>query len=110
MNNLGQMGMGPIVGIVMGIVGVFVAVILIASFFPTMQDQFDSLRHQDALNCVSTTDVCGGAGSNVTCYNASVGQTHTMTCAIQSIGLPLILIMLILGALGAITGVGYAMR
>jgi len=98
MNTKGQMGMGFIFGIVM----LVVAVLLITSFWPTVQDQFDQLRHQDKLNCKSTTDICGGIGSNTTCYNASVGNVHPTTCAMLSIGPPLILIMLILGAVGLI--------
>jgi hypothetical protein len=85
---------------IMGIIMLVVAVLLITSFWPVIQDSFDDLRHQDQLNCKSTTDVCGGVGSNDTCYNASVGNTHTTTCAMLSIGPPLILIMLILGAIG----------
>ncbi|KKL28471.1 hypothetical protein LCGC14_2374810 [marine sediment metagenome] len=99
MNNKGQMiGFGFIIGIVM----LVVAVLLITSFWPTIQDQFDGLRHQDELNCKSTKDICGGIGSNTTCYNVSVGNEHTTTCAMLSIGPPLILIMLILGAVGLI--------
>ena len=98
MNKKGQMGMSFIIGIVM----LVVAVLLITAFWPTIQDSFDGLRHQDELNCKSTTDICGGIGSNTTCYNASLGNTHTTTCAMLSIGPPLILIMLILGAVGLI--------
>lgn len=110
MNNLGQMGM--IVGIVMSIVGVLVGVILVASFFPIMQEEFDSLRGQNSLNCESTTNICDGVGSNDSdvCYNASVYHDHATTCAIQSIGLPLLLILLILAMLGGLVGTGYAMR
>jgi hypothetical protein len=98
MNNKGQMGMGFIFGIVM----LVVAVMLITSFWPTIQTQFDGLRDQSVLNCRSTTDICGGIGSNTTCYNASLGNEHTTTCAMLSIGPPLILIFLILGAVGLI--------
>ena len=100
MNNKGQMGFGFIMGIVM----LVVAVLLITSFWPTIQTQFDGLRHQDELNCYSSTDICGGIGSNTTCYNATVGNTHDTTCAMLSIGPPLILIFLILGAIGMIVG------
>ena len=96
MNNKGLMGFQFIMGIVL----LVVAVLLITSFWPTIQDQFDDLRHQDQLNCKSTADVCGGIGSNTTCYNVTVGNTHTTTCAMLSIGPPLILIMMILGAIG----------
>ena len=98
MNNKGQIGFGFIMGIVM----LVVAVLLITSFWPTIQDQFDGLRHQDELNCKSTEDVCGGIGSNTTCYNETAGNDHTTTCAMLSIGPPLILIFLILGAIGLI--------
>ncbi len=99
MNNRGQMmGFGFIIGIVM----LVVAVLLITAFWPTIQTSFDDLRDQDELNCKSTADVCGGVGSNTTCYNESVGNSHTTTCAMLSIGPPLILIMLILGAVGLI--------
>jgi len=97
-NNKGQMGFGFIMGIVM----LVVAVLLITSFWPVIQDQFDGLRDQDELNCKSSSDICGGIGSNTTCYNVTVGNSHTTTCAMLSIGPPLILIMLILGAIGLI--------
>ena len=97
MNNKGQM-MG--FGFIMGIVMLVVAVLLITAFWPTIQDSFDDLRDQDDLNCKSTVDICGGIGSNVTCYNESLGNSHTTTCAMLSIGPPLILIMLIMGAIG----------
>ena len=102
MNNKGQMGMGFIFGIVM----LVVAVMLITSFWPTIQSQFDSLRDQSELNCYSSTDICGAEGSNSTCYNASAGNSHTTTCAMLSIGPPLILIFLILGAVGLIMNGG----
>ncbi len=98
MNSKGQMGFSFIMGIVM----LVVAVLLITSFWPVIQDQFDGLRHQTELNCKSTADVCGGVGSNTTCYNETLGNSHTTTCAMLSIGPPLILIMLILGAVGLI--------
>jgi len=98
MNKKGQLGMGFIMGIVM----LVVSVMLITSFWPTIQTQFDDLRDQSELNCKSTTDICGGIGSNTTCYNASEGNAHTTTCAMLSIGPPLILIFLILGAIGLI--------
>ncbi len=98
MNNRGQTGFGFIMGIIM----LVVAVLLITAFWPTIQTSFDDLRDQSELNCKSTTDICGGTGSNTTCYNATVGNSHTTTCAMLSIGPPLILIMLILGAVGLI--------
>lgn len=98
MNNRGQMGFGFIMGIVM----LVVAVMLITAFWPTIQDSFDGLRDQSELNCKSSTDICGGIGSNTTCYNSTLGNVHTTTCAMLSIGPPLILIMLILGAVGLI--------
>jgi len=103
MNNKGQM-MG--FGFIMGIVLLVVSVLLITSFWPTIQDSFDGLRHQDELNCKSSTDICGGIGSNTTCYNATVGNSHTTTCAMLSIGPPLILIMLIMGSIGILMGQG----
>ena len=103
MNNKGQMaGFGFIMGIVM----LVVAVLLITAFWPTIQDQFDDLRDQDDLNCKSSTDLCGGIGSNTTCYNESLGNEHTTTCAMLSIGPPLILIMLIMGAIGLLYAKG----
>lgn len=98
MNNKGQMGFNFIMGIIM----LVISVLLITAFWPTIQTSFDDLRHQDELNCKSTADVCGGAGSNTTCYNATLGNSHTTTCAMLSIGPPLILIMLILGAVSLI--------
>ena len=97
-NKKGQMGFGFIMGIVM----LVIAVMLITAFWPTIQTSFDDLRDQSELNCKSTSDVCGGVGSNTTCYNATLGNSHTTTCAMLSIGPPLILIMLILGAVGLI--------
>jgi len=102
MNNNGQMAMG--FGFIMGIIMLVVSVLLITAFWPTIQTSFDDLRHQDELNCKSTTDICGGSGSNLTCYNASVGNSHTTTCAMLSIGPPLILILLILTAVGVMMG------
>lgn len=102
MNTKGQMGFSFIMGIVM----LVVAVMLITSFWPTIQDQFDGLRDQDELNCKSDKDICGGIGSQEVCYNETKGNTHTTTCTMLSIGPPLILIMLILGAIALITGAG----
>ena len=103
MNNKVQM-MG--FGFIMGIVMLVVAVLLITSFWPVIQDSFDGLRHQDELNCKSTADICGDIGSNTTCYNATVGNTHSVTCSMLSIGPPLILIMLILGAVALLMNPG----
>ncbi len=103
MDNKGQM-MG--FGFIMGIVMLVVAVLLITAFWPVIQDSFDDLRGVDELNCKSTTDICGGVGSNVTCYNESLGNSHPTTCAMLGIGPPLILIMLILGAIGLIMNSG----
>jgi len=99
-NKKGQMGFGFVMAIVM----LVVAVLLITSFWPVIQDSFDGLRGSDELNCKSSIDICGSVGSNDTslCYNASLGNSHTTTCAMLSIGPPLILIMLILGAVGLI--------
>jgi len=109
MNNRGQMGFSFIMGIVM----LVVAVLLITSFWPVIQDSFDGLRNQDELNCKSTVDICNddvvgyvGIGSNTTCYNSTAGNSHTTTCAMLSIGPPLILIMLILGAIAMIMNPG----
>lgn len=96
MNKNGQVGFRFIMGIVM----LVVAVLMITSLWPVIQEQFDALRHQDELNCKSTTDICGGIGSNTTCYNATIGNSHTTTCAMLSISPPLLFIMLILGAIG----------
>lgn len=99
MNKKGQMiGFGFIMGIVM----LVVSVMLITAFWPVIQTSFDDLRDQSELNCKSTTDICSGIGSNTTCFNETLGNTHTTTCAMLSIGPPLILIMLILGAVGLI--------
>jgi len=103
-NKRGQQIMG--FSFIMGIVMLVVAVLLITSFWPVIQDSFDDLRHQDELNCKSTTDVCGSVGSNTTCYNATVGNSHSVTCSMLSIGPPLILIMLILGAIGMLMAPG----
>ncbi len=102
MNNKGQMGFNFIMGIVM----LVVSVLLITAFWPTIQTSFDDLRDQSELNCKSTADVCGGVGSNTTCYNESLGNSHTTTCAMLSIGPPLILIMLIMGAIALLYNKG----
>lgn len=91
---------------IIGIVLLVVDVLLITSFWPTIQDSFDGLRDQDNLNCVSTTDICGGAGSQDVCYNSSKGNSQTATCAMVSIGPPLIFIVLILGAIALIASGG----
>ena len=101
-NNRGQMGFGFVMGIVM----LVVAVLLITAFWPVIMDSFDGLRNQDELNCESSKDICGGIGSNSTCFNESVGNTHGTTCAILAIGPPLILIFLILGAVGLLVSGG----
>ena len=100
-NKKAQMGFGFIMGIVM----LVVSVMLITAFWPAIQDQFDGLRHQDNLNCKSTKDICGGVGSDTVCYNETLGNSHATTCAMVSIGPPLIMIMLILGAV-AMIGLG----
>ncbi len=97
-NKRGQMGFNFIMALVM----LVVAVMLITAFWPTIQDSFDGLRDQSELNCKSSADICGGVGSNTTCYNETAGNTHGTTCAMLNIGPPLILIMLILGAIGII--------
>ncbi len=102
MNNKGQMGFSFIMGIVM----LVVSVLLITAFWPTIQTSFDDLRDQSELNCKSTADVCGGVGSNTTCYNESLGNSHTTTCAMLSIGPPLILIMLIMGSIALLYNKG----
>jgi len=99
-----------IVTIVMGVVGLLVFVVLFAGLFPTFQDSFDGLRDQDNLNCQSTTDICDGIGSNTTCYNASAGNTHAISCSIVSLGLPLILIGGVLVAFLLIIGGGAVAR
>ncbi len=102
MNNKGQMGFSFIMGIVM----LVVSVLLITAFWPTIQTSFDDLRDQSELNCKSTADICGGVGSNTTCYNESLGNSHTTTCAMLSIGPPLILIMLIMGSIALLYNKG----
>jgi len=96
MNNKGQMGFGFIMSIVM----LVVAILMITAFWSVIQEQFDGLRNQDQLNCKSTTDICGGVGSETICYNSTIGNSHGTTCAMVNIGPPLIFIMLIIGALG----------
>lgn len=99
-----------IITIVMGLVGLLIFIVLFAGLFPTFQTSFDGLRDQSNLNCQSTADICGGAGSNTTCYNATVGNTHAISCSIVSIGLPLILIGGILVAFLLIIGGGAVAR
>jgi hypothetical protein len=95
-DNRGQiMGLGFIFGIVLLVMDV----LLITAFWPTIQDSFDVLRDQDNLNCKSTTDICGGVGSQDVCYNSTKGNSQTTTCAMVSIGPPLIFIVLLLGAI-----------
>ena len=100
MNNKGQMiGFGFIMGIVM----LVVSVLLITAFWPTIQDSFNDLRDQDELNCKS--DYSCDNGNNTICYNSSI-ESQTTTCAMLSIGPPLILIMLIIGAIALIISPG----
>jgi len=101
-NKKGQIGFSFIMGIVM----LVVSVMLITSFWPNIQDQFDGLRDQSELNCKSTKDICGGIGNQDVCFNETAGNTHVMTCSMLNIGPPLILIMLILGAVGLIVSSG----
>ncbi len=106
-NRKGQMGFPFIMGIVM----LVVAILLITSFWPVIQDQFDGLRDQSELNCVTTVteDLCETDEASP-CYNSTAGNTHGTTCAMLGIGPPLILIMLILGAIGMLIGGGAIAR
>ena len=107
MNNQGQMngmitaGMGVIIAIVM----VFVGVVIVSGLWDSMQDEWDDMRDQDVLNCES--DYLCSNGNNTVCYNSSIAS-RDMECAVQGIGMPLILIMIVLGLVGLIGG-GYAM-
>ena len=105
MNNKAQQILG--FSYIMGIVMLVVAVLLITSFWETIQNEFDDLRDNGSLNCESSTDVCNsatpaylGVGSNVTCYDPTFGNSHGVVCSMVSISPPLIFIMLILGAIG----------
>jgi len=99
MNKLGQtMGFGYVLAIVM----VVVSVIVLVALWPTISDAFDSLKGSNELNCKSTTDICGGVGSNDSsiCYNSTAGNEHKLTCTFLSVTPALIFIFLILGLIG----------
>ncbi len=97
-NTKGQMGMGYVMAIIM----VVVSVVVLVALWPTISDSFDGLKGSDELNCRSTSDVCGGVGSNDTsiCYNSTAGNEHKMTCSFVGITPALIFIFLILGLIG----------
>ncbi len=104
MNNKGQAGFGHIFAIIM----VVVSVVVLVALWPTISDAFDGLKSADELNCKSTTDICGGVGSNDTseCYNSSAGMEHKTTCGFIAITPALIFIFLILGLIGMAIGGG----
>ena len=103
-NKRGQM-MG--FGFIMGIVMLVVAIVLMTSMWPIIQDSFDDLRDQSELNCETsvTADLCETSATSP-CYNSTKGNTHDVTCGMLSIGPPVIMIFLILGAIGLIVGGG----
>ena len=98
MNNKGQAGFGMILAIIM----IVVSVVVLVALWPTISDAFDGLKSSDELNCRSTTDICGGIGSNDTsiCFNSTQGNEHKMTCGFLGITPALIFIFLILGLIG----------
>lgn len=108
MNNQAQMGGMVTSGtaIILAIVFVYVGVVFIAGMWGPMQDEWDDLRDQDVLNCESDY-TCDSLNATDVCYNSSM-ESHDMECTIQGIGMPLILIMVVLGLIGLVAGGGYA--
>lgn len=109
MNNRGQMSgmvaMGT--GVILAIVFVYVGIAFISGMWDDMQESWDDMRDQDILNCESDY-TCDSLNATDVCYNSSK-ESHDMECTIQGIGLPLILIMIVLGLVGLVAGGGYAM-
>lgn len=96
MNNKGQMGLG----LVWGIIGLVVTILVFVAFLPTIQEQFAGTRDQDVLNCETTNP--GNICPNVTngwCYNSTI-ESEDVACTFMSLGTPLIVIFVILGAIG----------
>ena len=108
-NKRAQMGMG--MGFILGIVMLVVAVVLMTALWPIIQDSFDDLRDQSELNCKTsvTEDLCETSTVSP-CYNSSAGNVHSTTCSMISIGPPILMIFLILGAIGLIVGGGIVAR
>ena len=107
MNNRGQMqGMVTAgIGIIMAIVFVYVGVAFISGMWDDMQGSWDDMRDQDVLNCESDY-LCDDLNATDVCYNSSM-DSRDMECTIQGIGMPLILIMVVLGLVGLVAGGGY---
>ena len=105
MNNKAQFGG---FGYIFAIIIVVVSAIILVALFPTVSDSFDTLKSSDNLNCKSTTDVCGGVGSNQSdqCFNSSAGMEHKLTCSFVGFTPALIFIFLILGLIGMAIGGG----
>ncbi len=105
MNNKAQFGG---FGYIFAIIIVVVSAIILVALFPTVSDSFDTLRSSDNLNCKSSQDVCGAAGSNDSsiCYNNTQGNEHALTCSFVGITPALIFIFLILGLIGVAIGGG----
>ena len=107
MNNRAQAGgmitMG--IGIIIAIVFVYVGIAFISGMWPDMQSAWDDLRDEGTLNCVSDY-TCDSLNATTVCYNSSI-DSRTMECTIQGIGMPLILIMVVLGLVGLVAGGTY---
>lgn len=88
-------------GMVIGIVVLVVSVIIFANMVNPLKEGFDEARHQDSLNCVQTSalHLCN-TSTAVPCYNSSKDE-ETLACTFIDLGLPLIVIFFVLGAIGA---------
>ena len=107
MNNQGQMNTMVYagIGIIMAIVFVYVGVAFLSGMWDDMQDSWDDMRDQDVLNCESDY-TCDDLNATDVCYNSSK-ESRNMECTSQGIGMPLILIMVVLGLVGLVAGGTY---
>lgn len=94
-NKKGQMGM------IMGLMFLVMTIVVLTAFIPVIQNVIKEQRDQDNLNCVSSKNICGGAGDQTTCYN-STKESETTTCLIFSIYLPYIVIVVLVGGVAGL--------
>jgi hypothetical protein len=94
-------------GMILGIVFLFMALIVLVAFLPAIQDMIHQQRGQAALNCISSKNVCGAGQVDQYCYN-STKDSETTSCLIFSIYLPFILIAVLIGGVaGVLYGKGF---
>ena len=89
--------------IIFGLMILVMAILVVGAMMPIIRTSIDDLRDQDNFNCVSSTRECGTSANGTTpCYNASLGYSETTSCLILDMWVPLLLIAIILGLLGAL--------